>query len=281
MDFSYYQAQLEGKDLPPAVDQPQAGYYGKRDRNGVLEPVTIYDSPKEGQKMAKVGRSLFVPATDIWNSVAGHAIPQADVEYWYKHGQWPGDVEVVDLRNSRDLGLFEELDDYMETCRTWSSGVNMKEVNKTVADMAANYGTQLAALTKKLDDERKAKIAPHLDAQRGYNADYNPKIDEGRALVKALKGITGVYLKAQEELAKAAGADVDVIRPRAGGQRGRRVGLRTVETHELQDAEAMYAWVEANRKADLIKAAFDIAKQAVRDGVDVPGVKTTKTKEAV
>lgn len=285
-DLTYYKSALAGKPLPISADHPQAGYYRvRRGKDKPYEPVVIY--PKDGEMLCKVGHE-FVEWTEVWNWCADKPVTKDDYRVAFETGSWPGDVEVSAAigDNSGDVSLMDEVADYMETARSWGKGIDQKAVDKTIADMAANYASQLGTLAGKLDKERKEKIAPHLEAQREVNGIYNPIIEEAKSLVKSLKQITGVWLRAEDEkrrkeLAATSIAQEEVERVKAGGQRGRRVGLRTVIKYEAEAEEQVLAWALAERHEDMLRRAIDLAEAAMKGGASVPGMKRIETKEAV
>lgn len=235
----------------------------------------------------KCGEDMLDPVTN-WTYCADKPVTKEDAKVAFNTGRWPGDVDVPAAigDNSGDLSLMDEIADYMETARSWGKDIDQKNVDKDTADKAANYATHLGTLAGKLDKERKDKVAPHLEAQREVNGQYNPVIEEAKQLVKSLKAITGVYLRAedekrQKELAATNIAQEEVAKVKAGGQRGRRVGLRTVVKFEVEDAPTVLDWALDKKTELMISKAIDLAEIAMKNGDTVPGMKRVETKEAV
>lgn len=287
-NFDYWNSALAGKPLPISEGDPQPGFYKLRVGKGQpYEPVAIWVG-KDGQLRCKLGENMVDP-NDYWTWCADKPVTKEDAKVAFETGRWPGDVDVPAAigDNSGDLSLMDEIADYMETARSWGKEIDQKSVDKDTADKAANYATHLGTLTSKLDKERKEKVAPHLDAQREINGTYNPIIETAKDLVKSLKAITGVYLRAedekrQKELAALDIAKEEVARVKAGGQRGRRVGLRTVTKYECEDPEKVLAWAMEYWRDFMLARAQEIAtEQMKKGGPDVPGMKRVETKEAV
>ncbi len=314
MDFSYYKAALAGQKVDISADDPQPGYYRKRDgKDGPYEPVIIWPD-KEGVMKATTPKGVQ-DAIEIWTWVADKPVSKADAEVAFDTGAWPGDVAMP--TNAPDLSLLEEVKDYLETCKSFHEAfqdlkereimslplavkgdakpgepehqdirkaqVTQKneEITKKNADMAANYATHLGRLSKQLDDERKSKVAPHLEAQREVNGKYNPILEEAKKVVKALKAIAGAWLIAQEKKAKEQAEEGVEVKVKAGGQRGRRVGLKTVIRYEVEDADKLIEWAVKNYKMDMLDRARTLGITDVKEGRDVPGLKKIDTKEAV
>ena len=286
-NFDYWNSALAGKPLPISEGDPQPGFYKLRVGKGQpYEPVAIWVS-KDGELRCKLGNNMVDPL-DYWTWCADKPVTKEDAKVAFETGRWPGDVDLPAGigDNSGDVSLMEEVADYMETARSWGKEIDQTSVDKDTADKAANYATHLGTLTSNLDKERKEKVAPHLEAQREVNGVYNPVIEEAKQLVKSLKAITGVYLRAEDEkrrkeLAATNILQEEVARVKAGGQRGRRVGLRTVVRFEPEDSEKILAWALENRHDYMMAKAADLAEIAMKNGEVVPGMKRVETKEAV
>ena len=286
-NFDYWNSALAGKPLPISADHPQPGFYRmRRKKGGPYKPVAIWE--RGGELVMKCGEEMLDPVTN-WTYCADKPVTKEDAKVAFETGSWPGDVDLPAAigDNSGDLSLMDEIADYMETARSWGKGIDQKSVDKDTADKAANYATHLGTLTSKLDKERKDRVAPHLEAQREVNGQYNPIIEAAKDLVKSLKAITGVYLRAEDEkrrkeLAATNIAQEEVAKVKAGGQRGRRVGLRTVVKFECEDPEKVLAWAMEHWRDFMFARAQEIAIEQMKKGdPDVPGMKRIETKEAV
>lgn len=68
------------------------------------------------------------------------------------------------------------------------------------------------------------------------------------------------------------------VKVHAGGQRGRRMGLRTETVYSVADFDAVYAWAKDNPKVR--EAVEKAAIQAAKAGVTVPGIKAEEVERA-
>lgn len=284
--FKYYESALAGKPVQIHEDQPQPGYYKlRKDKNGAYLPVAIWVN-KSGALMCRVGPKIE-DAFKVWTWCADKPVAKADAKIAFETGSWPGDVDVPAAigDNSGDLSLMEEAVDYMATCHEFQIEVEKVDPDKVIADRAANYATHLGNLTSKLDAERKEKIAPHLEAQRAINSEYNPVIDDLKTAVKNLKAITAKFLIAEQkrlaELQKASEAEVVVPQVKAGGQRGKRVSLRTVVDFLAKDRSAILQWALENRRGEMETYALQLAEKAAKGGDKIPGLEQVERKVAV
>lgn len=285
-NFDYYNSALAGSPVEISADHPQPGYYRvRRGKGEAYQPVAIW-ATKDGELKCRVGKDVVDPLT-IWTWCADKPVTKEDAKVAFQTGSWPGDVDVPAGigDNSGDLSLMEEVADYIATCHEFQLEAGKVNPDKVIADRAANYATHLGTLASKLDGERKDKIAPLLEAQRAINGEYNPVIDDAKTVVKDLKQITAKFLVAEQqrlaELQKASEAEVIVPQVKAGGQRGRRVGLRTVVEFMAKDRKAILQWAIENRRGELEHYAIQLAEKAAKGGEKIPGLEKIERKVAV
>lgn len=304
--YHWWRNALAGNAGPVHSEEPQSGFYKLRDkRRGLFEPVAIWRD-HEDNIICRVGDSVKDPVL-TWQWCAGAPVSKADAKHAFEHGSWPGDVPTIG-DNSGDLSLMEQLRDYMETARSWLQSTEV--TNKLTCDQAGNYAAELTKLKGRLDKERDSKVRPHLDAQRDINAEYKPTIDEADKLSKDIKRAATAFMqaekrrleeeqrrkyeaerKAAEEARKAAAAAAtpveDVPEPppppqpvkvNAGGQRGRRMGLRTFTEYVVEDYAAALAFA---KDSDEVRSAVEkVCKAAAKAGQNVPGVTVIKEERA-
>ena len=301
---SHYQSNLAGKDVPLHDGVPQVGFYKmRRGRNAPWLPVAIWE--KDGTLVCRVAKEMADP-NDVWTYCCGNPVSKADAKHAFEHGTWPGDVPDIG-HNSGDLSLADEITDVVVSATAWlsSNGINVR----VDCDQAANWRAKLLDLKKRAEAEHKAEKQPHLDAGRAVDAKYKPLIETAQAAAEKLRAALTVYMTAEEaklraieaeqrraaedaarkarEVAAAKGApepeDVPLplpepVRVQAGGQRGRRVGLREITRYIVTDYEAALAHVKDHDevRAAVIKVAGAMAKA----GAKVPGVETKVEKVA-
>lgn len=311
--FQYWRDALAGKQQEIHADHPQPGiYYLRNGKGGERRPVWIWE--KDGVIHASIGKVERTDPHKIWTWCADKPCTKADAEYWLEHKKFPGEVDEPPSigDNSGDLSLKDRLLSYMETARAWLS--KTKVTDQVTCDMAANYASELTTLKNRLDNERKAKVQPHLDAQRDINGEYNPTIKDADELAKAIKRATDGFLiaekrrleeearkkyeaelaerrKAEEAAAKANIPPPEPVAPvappapvkvQAGGQKGKKMALRTYVTYEIEDWQKVVGWAIAPDHAhpDVVDAIEKAAKAACRDGVAVPGMKKVVEERA-
>jgi len=315
--WQWWRDALAGKNPPINVNEPQSGYFKTRaGKDGPWLPVAIWE--KDGEIVCRVADKVR-DAHEIWTYCAGNPVAKDAAKHAFDTGLWPGDVPTIG-HNSGDLTLAEEISEARDQALQWLTTTGI--VDKTTADMAANYRAKLLDLSKKADTERDAKVRPHLEAQRKINAEYKPLVDDAKAAADKLRDALSKYLAAeeakaraeaerkareenerrmaefkrqQEEAAKAAAAapndepplpleapvfvapaDVKVS---AGGQRGKKAGLRTITRYDLADYEAALAHVKTH--PDVRAAVEKVAFAQARAGATVPGVRSFDEKVAV
>lgn len=276
--------------------EPRPGAYKMRPAKGApFIPVQIWAIGKDGKASREMTDTImgainfetvsYEVLCDRWTYCK--PVSKADFEHYKANRMWPGDIG----HNSGDLSLAEEIADDVATLTNWLAKTPI--VDKATADMAANWRDRLNGLAKRADDERDAKVRPHLEAQRAINAEYKPLIDSAKGAASAARDKLTAYMVAeekrrQEALAKAqkaneeSGAELalplEAAPVRAGGQRGRKAGLRTVTVFEVSDIKVLLAFLADN--ADLHEAAAEIGRRMAKAGVTVPGIVVSEKKVA-
>lgn len=301
---AHYQSNLAGKDVPLHDGVPQVGFYKmRRGRNAPWLPVAIWS--KDGSLVCRVAAEMADP-NEVWTYCCGNPVSKADAKYAFEHGTWPGDVPDIG-HNSGDLSLAEEITDTAEQAIDWLEKTPIG--SKVECDMAANWRAKLLDLKKRAEVEHKTEKQPHLDAGRAVDAKYKPLIETAADAADSLRNALTRYMAAEEaklraaeaaqrraaeeaarkarEEAAAKGAPEpegvplplpEPARVQAGGQRGRKVGLREITRYFVTDYEAALAHVKDHDevRAAVIKVAGAMAKA----GAKVPGVEAKTEKVA-
>lgn len=279
------------------ADAPVAGYYRKRlHKDGPWVPV--YISPlrpgdKEMQALVGTGKAGAKPsqvnALDIWTWVAGNPVDKQEARFAFEKGHWPGDIGIGD--NSGDLSILDEISDAIEQAHDFLVKTTKIET-KVEADKAANYRKLLTDLKSKADTARKEEKAPHLEKCREIDGRYNPIIGnaddvsaglrkhltaylaaedaKARAAAKAAEDAARAALKASAAPEQAVAVTIEAPKVQVGGQRGSRVGLKSVTVYEIGDAAALFAAVGDH--PDVLEAMLKVAKARHKSGVEVPGL---------
>ena len=301
---THYQSNLAGKDVPLHDGVPQVGFYKmRRSKNAPWLPVAIWS--KDGTLVCRVAGEMKDP-NEVWTYCCGNPVNKADAKHAFETGSWPGDVPGIG-DNSGDLSLAEDIEDTATQAKAWLKKTTIQ--SKVECDMAANWRTKLLDLKKRAEAEHKAEKAPHLEAGRAVDAKFKPIIETADDAANALRRVLTSYMAAEEaklraaaELerkaaeeaarqAKAAAAakgqpepeDVPLPLPepakvQAGGQRGRKVGLREITKYVMTDYEAALAHVKEH--PDVRAAVEKVAAAMARAGAKVPGVEAKIEKVA-
>lgn len=279
---------------------PEAGYYWmRREKNGRRYPVVIRKIA-DGSMVAFIGtdeppRFVTKPADDIWTWVADKRVEKEACEQAMKTGAWPGDIAWPVLGDNLGPALDEEI---TEAIGLATQFLTSTPAIKTQAecDKAANLRTLMSQLKAKAEAAHKEEKAPHLEAGRLVDAKWKPIVASCEDTAKALRRVATAYLVEQDAARLAAetaarnaaaaveektGARVEVIpgpKVQAGGQRGSRMGLKEVTVYNVDDYDAVLAYVKD--RADVREAVEKAARTLMKAGVAVPGMSTSKVKEA-
>jgi len=306
--YAYWKAKVRGEDAAAYIlptmytgtyEDPQPSAYKVRlAKGGPKLPMRVW-LMKDGAATAAWSDGCELVGTIDGKPVDAKAIAERwlwaeavskdDLTHYIHHKLWPGEIG----HNSGDLTLAEKIKDAIE------NAPKAAPTDKKSADVASNYRDKLNALAKEADDERDSKVRPHLEAQRAINAEYKPLIDSAKKAADALRDGLTVWMreqerkqqaiaeaarKAAEEAAKAQGTeDVPLPLPeppkvQAGGQRGRKAGLRTLTKYEAHDIAAVMEALKDN--AELQAAAVEIARKMMKAGANIPGMQVVVERHA-
>lgn len=296
--------------------QPQSGFYKARlVKGGPWVPVAIWRD-EEGTVHCRVA-DLAKDANEIWTWCAKNPVKQEDAKIAFKTGNWPGDVPQIG-DNSGTLSLTEEIADAITNATAWLSNTKIadKTTADTAAnwrqrllDLGKQADKQREAEKRPHDDAAKAvqaKWKPSIDAaadaanriRDALTAYMRAEEAKLRAEQEAQRKAAEEVARKQREAAEAARREAEAknlppppepedvplpfepepVKVQAGGQRGRKTGLRTVTSYVVTDHDAAYAAVKhvaAVREA-IEKAAAAMAKA----GAAVPGVEVKTDKVA-
>ncbi len=196
--WSWWREALAGHNPEINANEPQCGFYKKRDgKGGKWLPVMIrYDS--EGILRCRVGDDSAVDPHEVWTWVAGNPVSKEDAKHAFETGSFPGEVATIG-DNSGDLSLAEQIKDYAQQALAWFRKNGIKD--KTASDLAANYRAELLRLAITADGERETEKRPHLEASRAIDAKFKPLIDEANSAANELReGLTKWMRKEEARL---------------------------------------------------------------------------------
>jgi hypothetical protein len=308
-EFHFWRDALAGKPVTIHEDAPQPGYYKMRDasRRGAWLPVAIWRL--DGVLVCRVANKTVNPL-DVWTFCVGHPVSKDDAKHAFETGSWPGDAPEIG-HNSGDLSLAQQIAEYASMALAWLAKTGVKD--KTTADVAANYRAKLNQLKKEADDARTAEKAPHLAKAREVDDKWRVPIAEATAAAEDIRAALTQFmvaeekrLRAEQEAARKAEEEriareraekmasdpiaamtdpepelpmaPEPVKVQAGGQRGRRTGLRTVKKVRITDYQAAAAHFAANEE---IKVVLDkLTSRLVLAGANVPFAETYDEKVA-
>lgn len=303
--YQFWRDALAGKAQPISADHPQPGYYkARKGKGGPWTPVAIWE--KDGALVARFGPEMANPL-DIWTWCSGNPVSKDDAKHAFEKGTFPGEIG----HNSGDMSLAAEIVDAADRAFKWVESTEIK--NKVGADTCANMRQRLLDLAKKADKERDEKKRPHLEAGRAIDAEYKPLVEQATQAANALRDELTKWMRAEEAKARAEAeakrkaeqeriekeraellkanpiaefteepplplAPIEPPKVQAGGQAGRKAGLRTVVRFEIDDYAAALEAVKDH--PDVRDAVQKAAVQRAKTGIAIPGLKRIEEKVA-
>lgn len=131
----------------------------------------------------------------------------------------------------------------------------------------------MQAEKRRLEEEARKKY----EAERAAAEAERKRIEAERA--KQLREDPVAALTAPDPELPAAPPPPEPVKVQAGGQRGRKMSLRTVTVYEIADYDAVVAW--AATRPEVVEFLTKHATAAARSGEEVPGiVKRTEERAA-
>jgi hypothetical protein len=307
-EFQFWRDAVAGKPVVINEGAPQSGYYKTRTRkDGPWAPVAIWTV--NGKQVCRVGNEQRDPAS-VWVFCAGHPVSKDAAKHAFETGTWPGDAPEIG-HNSGDLSLAEQITEYASMALAWLKKTGIKD--KVTADTAANYRAKLNELKKEADNARTTEKAPHMAAAKAVDDKWRVPIAEATAAAEDIRAALTQFMVAEEkrlraeqdaqrkaeeeriarERAEKMASDPiaamtdpepelpmapEPVKVQAGGQRGRRTGLRTVKKVRITDYQAAAAHFAANEE---IKVVLDkLTSRLVLAGANVPFAETYDEKVA-
>ena len=314
--YQWWRDALAGNPVDLDVNSPQPGFYKLRDgKGGPWEPVAIWYN-EQSELLCRVGAGTRDPH-DIWQWCAGNPVKQADAKHAFQNGSWPGDVPDVPAvgHNAPPEAVEDQIAEVAAQAADWLKQHGITD--ETSSNMAANYRQQLLDLRKKADKARVEEKRPFDEAGKAVQAKWKPVLETADTAANALRDALTQWMRAEEaRLRKEAAEQARIERERqereaeqarqdagsrgeaapeidepplpiepapapkvqAGGQRGRKTGLRTVKRAVINDYDAALAHFAQHEK---VKALIEqLAQHAARDGHPVPGVEVVNDKVA-
>jgi hypothetical protein len=285
--YANWRDALAGKKVDLHEGQPSPGYYKRRGPNKEWLPVAIWFKGED--LICRVGAEMKDPYAE-WTWCAKTPVDKESAKHAFEHGAWPGDVPM-NGHNSGQLSLDEEIKDAAEQAISWLTKTG-KITDKTGADTAANWRSRLLDLKKQAEGAHKTEKEPHLRAGRAVDAKFKPLIDTCDTTCTKIRSLLTPYMVAEEQRLRAEQEakikeavrneepiPVAPVKVSAGGQRGRKTGLKSVMKLFVTDhAKALAAFADHEEVKALVAR---LADRALRAGKPVDGAELREVKEAV
>lgn len=317
-EFQFWRDALAGKKVEISADAPQPGYYKTRTRkdvpyvpvaiwtaNGELvcrvgnekrDPVSVWtfcaDKPvsKDDAKHAFEHGTWPGDAPEIGHNSGDLSLAEQIAEYaamaltWLKttgvKDQVSADkaanyrAKLIQLKNDADDARTTEKAPHLSAAKAvddkWRGPI--AEATEAAEDIRAALTAFMVAEEKRLKAEAEAK----RKAEEERVAKERARIEAERAEKMRVNPIAA--LTDQEPELPMAPAEPEPVKIQAGGQRGRRTGLRTVKKVRITDYQAAAAHFAANEE---IKVVLDkLTSRLVLAGANVPFAETYDEKVA-
>ncbi len=311
--FQWWRDALAGNVGAIEEPKPRSGYFKLRDKAGAWQPVAIWE--RDGELVCRVG-SETRNAADVWTWCAKNPVAKDAAKQAFDTGSWPGDVPTAGS-NSAAMTLPEEIDDAATHALAWlqKNGITDKTAADTAANWRARLLDLSKQADKQREIEKRPHDEAAKAVQAKWKPSVETAADAANRLRDALTAwMRAEEAKARAEadakrkmaeeaaakaraIADAAKADaaarnmppppepVDVALPfddpvkiQAGGQRGRKTGLRTITKYVVNDYAAALAHVKDH--PDVRAAVEKVAAAQAKTGVAVPGVETVQEQVA-
>jgi hypothetical protein len=305
--FQWWRDALAGNVGSIEEPNPRSGYFKLRDKSGAWQPVAIWE--RDGELVCRVGSEMR-DAADVWTWCAKNPVAKDAAKQAFETGAWPGDVPATGS-NSAAMTLPEEIDDAATHALAWlqKNGITDKTAADTAANWRARLLDLSKQADKQRETEKRPHDEAAKAVQAKWKPSVETAADAANRLRDALtawmraeeskaRAEADAKRKIAEEAAAKARAiadeakanaaacnlppppepvDVplpfeDTVRIQAGGQRGRKTGLRTITKYVVTDYAAALAHVKDH--PDVRAAVEKVAAQQAKAGATVPGVET-------
>lgn len=313
--YQWWRDALAGNVGAIEEPNPRSGYFKMRGRrDGPWLPVAIWE--KDGELLCRVADRPR-KAMDVWTYCAKNPVAKDAAKQAFETGTWPGDVPSIG-DNSGTLTLPEEINDTADHAVAWlaKNGIADKVAADTAANWRAKLLDLGKQADKQRETEKRphdeaakavqAKWKPCIDTatdaanriRDALTAWMRAEDAKARAEAEAKRKAAEEITRKQREQAEDARieaeknnlppppAQVDVPLPfidepqkiQAGGQRGRKAGLRTITKYVVTDYAAALAHVKEH--PDVRAAVEKIAAAQAKAGATVPGVEAQQEQVA-
>lgn len=292
--YEWWQNALAGNRAPIHDGDPMPGFYRVRRKGHEIDsPVAFWYDTKDGSLRAHMDGSDFdlQRALEIWPYASKKPVTKDAYGERVRSGKWPGDSAAVVGHNQAPVSdditaindRIEDLSREAEKLITIGGAVD-----QAVCDQASDLANTFSELEKKADKLREDEKAPHLEAGRAVDGKWRATINRAADLKARLKRfVVTPFLQKQDDerrkvqsaaIAKGVAPDaVPEVRTTAGSSK-RATALRTQVSGEVTDWDAFLTPLHGHPA--IREAAQNIANASAKAGIELAGMKITKTKVA-
>ena len=297
--FYRMRAHRNGPWLPVAIFVKKGGQQIARVAGGVRKPEDVWtycagnpvsqadakyafehgewpgDAPTIGDNAEKAGVGPlellldYMETARSWFSKVGKIADQKAVDQAANYA-----AELARLKSNADKERDSLVRPHLDAQRDINGQYKppIDDADKLIKDIKRACDAFLVAEKRRLEDEARAKYEAKLKAAEAERA----RIEAERE--KQMRDDPIAALTSPEPEFPVAPLPPEPIKVQAGGQRGRRMGLRKVTEYSVADFDKVYAWAKDNpRVRDVVEK---VAIQAAKAGVAVPGIKAEEVEKA-
>lgn len=283
--YAWWRKALAGNPPELTLHVAEPGFYRKSGRNGVFEPVAVWD--EDGARVAMVGaKGRIVPADAAWcekvfSWCCKHPVTEAAYRAVCRGEPWPDIDPVVHEQrgmghNSGAAGDAEALRDQVTAAL---EGVKQyaEVADDETASRAQSLRARLLTLAGEVKTTHKVEKEPHLIAGREVDAKWLPLAKDAQAGADSIRAALSRYetdkVKKYHADVAAAAAKPAIIR----SAYGRPASVRIVKRAVIVDQDAVYGNF---KNTDDVKAALQrLAQKAVDAGMVVAGVNVEEQRD--
>lgn len=287
--FDWYRAALIGQRGPIDADNPKAGFYRSKSKDGSLSAVAIwYDTFTYELRYQDNGKDVDdQKARERWPYVSKSPITEAIFWQFRDTGVW-GDIdETAQSINPRQkhAGASGEAGgpDPAGEIKTKIAEAKtaVPQYLKLESDEAATRAQSLRSVLTSLKGEAKKQYdalnRPLLDEQKRIRTIWNPIMEDADSSAAQLRSAIEDWETHKRQSAKAAevtGSTANTPMPSAkiSGGMGRSASVKPYSHVVKIDIDRMFSAYKEH--GPVVKFFYDLAQELVDSGIDVPGVET-------
>jgi hypothetical protein len=279
--FDWYRAALKGERGPIDGDNPKAGFYRSKSKDGTLSAVAIwYDSFTGDLRYQDNGRDVDeMKARERWPYVSKAPITEAIFWQFRDTGVW-GDIDdtaqAIHADKSDDSNPEKQIADKIAEAKK-----AVPQYLKIESDEAATRAQSLRSVLTSLKGEAKkaydALNRPLLDEQKRIRGVWSPVMDDAETSAIQLRTALEDWELTKRKAAQAAeeaGVKPNVPPPSAkiSGGMGRSASAKPYIAVTEIDLDKCFQ--QFRLETEVSDVLFRIAQRFIDAGIDVPGAKT-------